>query len=112
MVNDEFAKDLTKALSKEKIGSDLEAGATDRRYEPAQGVTKHNERIHKESKVIDQKGMPFSFSKPPKTIKRQVKKVCTNCDREVSVAPNCIGMICSHCKTYASVKEVEVEGRD
>jgi hypothetical protein len=112
MVNDEFAKDIKKALSKEKIGSDLEAGTTPRRYEPAQGVQKHNERIHKESKTIDQKGMPFTFSKPSKTIKRQAKKVCTNCDHEVFVAPNCIGMICSNCKTYASVKEVEVEGSE
>ena len=105
MVNSEFSKDIKKALDKESISSELDAGATPRRYEPEGGVKKLNERIHKESKIMDNKNLPFSFSKPPKTNKTVVAKFCSNCGHKVFVSRNSISIICSSCKTFSSLKD-------
>lgn len=110
-MNKEFQKDIQRAVAKENVG-ELTPGATPRRYEPAGGVKKLNERIHRESSQMDKHGnLPFTFSKPKKSAKSEVK-VCNNCDAYVSVTKNTVGVICSNCKTYSSVREVSLDGRE
>ena len=110
MVNKEFTKDLSKAMSKKSKKTALEPGVTPRRYEPTEGVENLNKRIHRESAEMDSKGnLPFSFSKPSSNFKRTTIKVCSNCGSSANVGENCIGMICSSCKKYASVEEVSIE---
>lgn len=111
MVNDEFAKDLSKAMEKTSIKTELEPGVTPRRYEPNEGVSNLNKRIHKESAEMDKHGnLPFSFSKPSQnSSKRLITKSCSNCGTHVSVGVNCISMVCSKCNKYASVEEVTIE---
>jgi hypothetical protein len=109
VVNKEFQKDIKKYLDKTTVKSELEAGATPRRYDPACGVKKHNERIHRESEYADKyKNLPFEFSKPKKA-KRQTVKVCANCGKPVHVSVDCIGLICRGCGKYSAVEEVEID---
>lgn len=85
---------------------ELTPGATKRRWEPEEGVTKLNERIHKESKYLnDHKNLEFNFSKPKKASKREWKK-CLKCGHVSYVPKNTVGIICSKCKQYSSVEEV------
>ena len=105
MVNSEFSKDLNKYLDKQNVSSELSPGSP-RRYEPKEGIYKHNEKIHKDSEYADKyKKLPFSFSKPYKP-KKTVIKVCSKCGSHVFVPKNSIGIICRHCKQYASLLEV------
>lgn len=109
MVNSEFSKDISKHLDKTSISTELEPGATPRRYEPSGGIEKHNKKIHSDSEYADKyKDLPFSFSKPATSVnKRTVIKSCSNCGEPASVHENCVGIVCSECKQYASVVEVE-----
>lgn len=107
-MNEAFNKDIAKEIVNADIGArqELPAGSTPRRYEPAQGVKKHNERIHKEAKAMDKYGkLPFTFSKPKKEQSKKLAR-CTNCGEIKYVNKNTVGVICSTCKTYASVEEV------
>ena len=107
-MNDEYSKSIAKHLKKQNMG-ELMPGTTARRYEPKEGLSNLNERIHKESDFIDKnKNMPFTFSKP-KQAKMSVIKVCSNCKNPISVNKDTVGVICRKCKTYASVEEVTFE---
>lgn len=91
----------------EDLGTgELSPGSTPRRWEPEEGTKKLNERIHRESKRIDTySNLEFSFSKP----KRQARKCwkrCYNCGKASYVSINTVGMICSSCHKYVSVREV------
>lgn len=102
---DQFQKDVARSLNNLSIG-ELSPGSTDRRYEPACGLKKHRERIHKESKFADDyKNLPFTFSKPKKN-PRRTYKICNNCGSVIYVNVNTVGIICSSCKQYSSVREV------
>ena len=107
-MNNEFIKDLTKGIVNADVGKqELTPGATGRRYEPQGGVANHNARIQKESKQMDVYGnLPFTFSKPKKDSKNKLVK-CTNCGTIKYVNKNTVGVICSNCKTYAAVQEVD-----
>lgn len=109
MVNDTFTKDLNKFVSSSTVSTELTAGSP-RRYDPECGVSKHNARIHKESALADKhKNLPFTFSKPTFSgAKKNIIKVCSNCDTEVYVHTNAVGVICRSCGKYASLKEVAV----
>lgn len=85
---------------------ELRPGATPRRWEPEGGVQKHNERIHRESKLSDNKNLPFSFRKPPKPIGRTALLVCDNCGAYVSGTKATVGVICRECKKFSTVSEV------
>jgi len=108
MVNSALSDDINKHMAKTTISTELEPGSP-RRFEPNEGVGNLNKRIHKESAFVDKyKDMPFSFGKPQfATEKKHVVKLCGNCKAPVSVATNCVGVICRKCNTYASVIEVD-----
>lgn len=109
MVNKTFTEDLSKAIKNSDLGGsrELTPGSVGRRYEPAGGVENHNKRIHKESKwVDDNKSLPFSFSKPKRAARRKVAK-CQNCGHVKSVNINTVGVICSNCKQFAKVEEID-----
>jgi len=104
MVNETFVKDLSKALAKDTISTELSPG-TPRRYEPEQGVRKHNERIHAESRHADHyKNLPFTFSKPEKS-KGKCLKFCANCNTDVIVNKNAVGIICRACNKFSKLLE-------
>ncbi len=105
MVNSVLQNDIKRHLNKQTISTELPAG-TPRRYEPSLGINKHNERIHSETAYNDKyKNLDFSFSKPKKE-KRLITKLCGNCEKPVSVASNCVGIICRSCGKYSNVTEV------
>ena len=110
MVNSVLQNDVKKHLAKNTISTGLEPGSP-RRFEPTEGVSKLNKRIHKESAFVDKyKDMPFSFGKPTfGQTKKQVVKLCGNCEAPITVATNCVGVICRKCNTYANVIEVDDE---
>lgn len=106
-MNSEFVKDISKAVQNTKLNQELPAGSTNRRYEPAAGVKKHNERIHKESKYADNyKNLPFSFKKPSKPIGRSSYVSCDNCGHIIVGTTATVGMICKSCGKFSSVSEV------
>lgn len=107
-MNKEFTKDFSKAVLKEDINSSELPSGSKRRYDPTGGVRKHNERIHRESKFIDNhKNLPFSFSKPTK-LKKQIIVECCNCGYTSYVNRDTVGIICSECKKYSAVKEATI----
>lgn len=104
MVNDTFIKDLSKALKKDSVSSELPPGSP-RRYEPAAGVNKHNARIHSESSYADKyKNLPFTFSKPAKNKITRIK-FCSKCNSPVEVNKNAVGVICRACNQYTTLLE-------
>jgi len=89
---------------------ELSPGSTGRRWEPEGGVKKHNERIRRESKFIDEhKNLPFTFSKPQRPKKTRLVE-CSNCGYRTYAPKNTVGMICRECKKYAAVKGVGADG--
>ena len=107
-MNDEYSKNVAKHLKKQNMG-ELAPGATARRYEPKEGLSNLNKRIHRESTYTDKyKDMPFSFSKPKKA-KKSVVKICANCKEPVSVNKDTVGVICRSCKIFSKVEEVCIE---
>jgi len=107
MANKELTKAISKGLKKSNLGGSKELSpGTGRRFEPAGGVNKLNERIHKESKwADDNKNLPFTFSKPRKAQKAKTVK-CKNCGAIKSVNKNTVGVICTECKQYSGVEEI------
>ena len=85
--------------------SGLKAGATPRRWVPEEGERKLRERIHRESRISDQKNLPFTFSKPKKSSRSKVVS-CNNCGHIGIANINTVGKICRCCSEYSSVTEV------
>ncbi len=105
-MNNEFKRDLSKAIKNSDIKQELSPGSVGRRYEPKAGVKKHNERIHRESKFADDhKKLPFSFSKPSKPKRSKLIKCC-NCGNITSANKDTVGVICCSCNTFSAVEEV------
>lgn len=85
---------------------ELDPSSTKRRWEPEGGVSKHNEKIHRESRFASHhKNLPFTFSKPVHGERSKFVE-CINCGYKTFVSKNTVGMICSSCKKYTAVKEV------
>lgn len=109
-MNKQFIKDLQKELSKNKIDQELPAGSTPRRYEPTLGVRKHNERIHRESKHVDDyKNLQFTFRKPPKSKGASAYVRCDHCGNVTSATSITVGIVCKKCKKFSSVTEVSCD---
>jgi hypothetical protein len=109
MVNEAFKKDLNKFVANSTASTELPAGSP-RRYEPEMGISKHNEKIHREnSHSTRHQNLPFTFSKPVKN-KPTIVKVCSSCDSPVYVHKNCVGIVCRTCGIYSTVKEIEYYG--
>lgn len=107
MVNSEFVKDISKGIQKESLNQELTPGSTPRRYEPVGGLTKHINRIHKESKYSDHyKNLPFTFSKPYKPRGRSICVSCDNCGHITTATTVTVGIICPKCKIFSCVSEV------
>lgn len=111
MVNSEFIKDLQKGITQAPSANQILEPGTPRRYEPAMGLKKHRERIHKESRYASEhKNLPFSFRKPPKPIGRNAYLKCDNCGHITSGSTATVGIICNNCKKFSTVTEVELNG--
>ena len=79
----------------------------DRRWIPEGGIKKHNEKIHRESKIADDhKNLPFTFSKPMKN-KRHDWFECVECGKAISAPVNTIMCVCPNCKKATKVKKVK-----
>lgn len=108
-MNTQFIKDIQKGITKEPIKQVLDPGSTDRRYEPASGLRKHRERIHKESRYVDEnRNLPFTFSKPPKQKGRSNLISCDNCGFVTSGTTVTVGIVCRNCKKFSTVTEVVI----
>jgi hypothetical protein len=106
-MNNEFIKDVKKAVKKQSINQELTPGSSPRRYEPKGGLKKYREKIHKESKYADNyKNLPFSFRKPPKPVGRPSNFVCDSCGHVISGTKSTVGVICSACGKFSTVTEV------
>jgi hypothetical protein len=105
-MNEQFIKDVTKAVKQTKLDQVLDPGSTPRRYTPAIGNRAHKERIHKESKIADNKNLPFTFSKP-KIPGRSSYFYCNNCGYTFSASVNTVGVVCNECKKFSTCTEVE-----
>lgn len=98
--------DFSREFKNTDLGiGELSPGSTPRRYEPKGGIGKHNARIHKESKQLDSKNLPFSFSKPFK-VGRQKTAMCKGCGEYHRLGVNAVGVICNSCHQYCSVEDV------
>lgn len=93
----------TVSLGQRSVGSD-------RRYEPAGGLQKHNERIHRESKRADSKNLPFTFRKPPKPMGQTAYLKCDNCGNLSVGTTATVGVICKECGKFSTVTEVIIDG--
>ena len=79
----------------------------DRRWVPPGGIKKHNEKIHRESKIADDhKNLPFTFSKPTKD-KRHEWFECVECGRVISAPVNTVMCVCPDCKKATKVKVIK-----
>ena len=79
----------------------------DRRWVPPGGIKKHNEKIHRESKIADDhKNLPFTFSKPTKD-KRHEWFECVECGKVISAPVNTVMCVCSDCKKATKVMKVK-----
>ena len=81
-------------------------GSGVRRYEPPEGIKKHNEKIRRESKVADQKNLPFTLSRPPKRKCHDTFK-CTGCDHLMFLPRNSVMVVCSECNKLKKVELYE-----
>jgi hypothetical protein len=108
-MNEQFNRDVAKYIKETPLNQELAPGSTPRRYEPVDGIGKHNKRIHKESKVSDSKNLEFNFRKPFKSKGRHTYVQCDNCGYITSATTTTCGMICPECKKFSTVTEVEDE---
>ena len=107
-MNEQFIKDLGKAIKREPVNQELSPGSTDRRWVPPGGLRKHREKIHSESKFADNnKDLPFTFSKPKKPNGRGTYIKCDNCGYITSGTTVTVGIVCPECKKFSTVTEVE-----
>ena len=107
-MNQQLTNDITRAVKNTEINQVLTPGSVGRRYEPKEGVKAHNERIHKESKFVDDhKKLPFSFRKPSKSKGRNVLVACDNCGNITSGTTVTVGIVCRTCGKFSKVHEVE-----
>jgi len=101
--NSTFIEDLSKGIKQESIKQRLDPGSP-RRYDPIDGIKKHNDRIHRDSKIADSKNLQFSFSKPKKS-KRSMLVTCDACGFLFNANINTVGIICRNCNKFSSVSE-------
>ena len=107
MDNNNLINNVKSHIGGKSIG-ELSPGSTKRRYEPIGGLSRHNERIHRESKYVDNnKDLPFTFSKPKRNIKSKYIR-CLSCGNITRVSKNTVGIICSSCKKYSKIEEVDM----
>ena len=77
-----------------------------RRWVPEGGLQRYRDKIHRESKIADQKGLPYTISKPDKPKKHDYFS-CAECGRKFSAPKNTIMCVCPDCKKVTKVERVE-----
>ena len=107
-MNEQFKRDIARHVKNSDLGQRSSPGSP-RRYEPAGGIGKHNDRIHKESKISDSKNLDFNFRKPPKSVGRSAYIKCDNCGYVTSGTTATAGIICPECKKFSTVTGVNDE---
>jgi hypothetical protein len=108
-MNSQYFKDMSKFIKGTSLNQQLPAGSG-RRYEPASGLKKHNDRIHRESKIADDhKNLPFTFRKAPKPKGPTSYLCCDNCGHILAGTTATAAIICSECKKFSTVSEVKDE---
>lgn len=80
-------------------------GSGKRRYIPEGGLQKHRDKIHKESKMADQKNLPFTFSKPIRRTCHDTFR-CEGCGHIMYLPRNSVMVICSNCNELRKVTEL------
>lgn len=75
---------------------------------PEKGLRKHQEKIHRESKIADQKNLPFTFSGPKRSGK-QIWFRCVECDHVFLASKNTVMVICRECKKLTKVERIHNE---
>lgn len=71
----------------------------------AMGTKAYREKIHKDSKFIDDhKNLPFTFSKPKKSKASNILFICPGCEKELFITEDTLMIICEHCKTLSRTK--------
>lgn len=105
-MNKQFFEDVAKSVKQTPLNQELSPGSTPRRYEPATGIKRHRERIHKESKAMDGKNLDFTFSKPWKPKGPSAILSCDKCGYRFSGTAVTVGVICPECKQFSTVSEV------
>lgn len=107
-MNQQLINDVAKAVKSAEISQTLSPGSMGRRYEPKEGVKAHNERIHRESKYVDDhKNLPFTFTKPNKSKGRGILVACDNCSNVTYGTTATVGIVCRACGKFSKVHEVE-----
>jgi len=109
-MNQQFIKDLQKGVAQSPSVNQILDPGSPRRYEPSSGLKRHNERIHKESKMADNyKNLPFSFRKPIKPKGRSAYLKCNNCGHVTVGSTATVGIICNNCNKFSTVTEVDFD---
>jgi len=75
-----------------------------RRWVPEGGLQKLRDKIHRESKIADDKKLPYTFSKPIR--KSYTWFECEECGRIFSAAKNTVMVICSGCKKLTKARKI------
>ena len=104
---------VEKSILNSNLGGSRELfpGEVGRRFEPEGGVKKLNERIHRESSYIDSNSnLPFSFSKPKKSGRKEIKK-CSSCGELIHTSINTVGFICRNCGKFVTAERVGIDDR-
>jgi predicted RNA-binding Zn-ribbon protein involved in translation (DUF1610 family) len=71
----------------------------------AMGTKAYKERIHRDSKYLDNnKDLPFKFSKLKKSKANNVYFVCPECGKDIFITEDTVMVICDNCKKLSRTK--------
>jgi len=76
-----------------------------RRWVPEGGLQKLRSKIHKESKIADDKNLPYTFSKPIR--KSYAWFECVECGKVLNAPKNTYMLACSCCKKLTKVRKLD-----
>lgn len=69
----------------------------------------HREKIHRESKFVDNnKNLPFTFSKPKKPKPDRDVYQCNRCDRVIPMDASRTHVIICRCKNFMVIEEARI----
>lgn len=68
------------------------------------GAKKYREQIHRESKVLDQKNLPYSFGKPQKSSSgiRDIYATCSS-GHIKPITKTIVSYVCRECQEYVKI---------
>jgi len=74
------------------------------------GKKKYKEWIHKDSKRLDQKNLPFKFSKPCKSKPLNKTIECSKCGRDLFFNEQAVLVTCCRCGELTRVRTIKKKG--